>query len=168
MELTEKVAYLKGLLEGMELDATKKETKLLKAIIDVLDETALSVDGLVEDVSQIYDELDAIDEDLEDVEEALFEDDDDDCDCGCDCDCDDDDEEECGCGCGHDHHEHHHHHHHDEEDAEYEITCPNCDATVSVNEDMLFSEDLACPKCGAKFEVGFDEDEEATDEGKKE
>ena len=41
MEITEKVAYLKGLAEGMELDTEKKEGKLLAAIIDVLDDLSL-------------------------------------------------------------------------------------------------------------------------------
>ena len=41
MEITEKVAYLKGLAEGMELDTGKKEGKLLSAIIDVLEDIAL-------------------------------------------------------------------------------------------------------------------------------
>lgn len=44
MEITEKVAYLKGLAEGMELDTEKKEGKLLAAIIDVLDDIALEID----------------------------------------------------------------------------------------------------------------------------
>ena len=39
MEITEKVAYLKGLMEGMELDTEKKEGKLLAAIIDILDDS---------------------------------------------------------------------------------------------------------------------------------
>ena len=43
MEITEKVAYLKGLAEGMELDTEKKEGKLLAAIIDVLDDIALEI-----------------------------------------------------------------------------------------------------------------------------
>ena len=33
MEITEKVAYLKGLAEGMELNTDKKEGKLLSAKI---------------------------------------------------------------------------------------------------------------------------------------
>ena len=37
MEISEKVAYLKGLAEGLALDTDTKEGKLLTAIIDVLD-----------------------------------------------------------------------------------------------------------------------------------
>ena len=43
MTISEKVAYLKGLAEGMELDTEKKEGKLLAAIIDVLDDIALEI-----------------------------------------------------------------------------------------------------------------------------
>ena len=38
MEITERVAYLKGLAEGMELNTDKREGKLLAAIIDVLED----------------------------------------------------------------------------------------------------------------------------------
>ena len=40
MEISEKVAYLKGLAEGLNLDTESKEGKLIAAIIDVLDDMA--------------------------------------------------------------------------------------------------------------------------------
>ena len=40
MEISEKVAYLKGLAEGLKLDEETKEGKLIAAIIDVLDAMA--------------------------------------------------------------------------------------------------------------------------------
>ena len=40
MEISEKVAYLKGLAEGLNLDTDSKEGKLIAAIIDVLDDMA--------------------------------------------------------------------------------------------------------------------------------
>ena len=40
MTTIEKVAYLKGLFEGMEIDESTKEGKLLKAVVDVLGELA--------------------------------------------------------------------------------------------------------------------------------
>ena len=84
MEITEKVAYLKGLAEGMELDTEKKEGKLLAAIIDVLDDIALEIADMKADQEELYDGLDAVSEDLEDVEDVVFdeydeEDDDEDC-----------------------------------------------------------------------------------------
>ena len=79
MEITEKVAYLKGLAEGMELDTEKKEGKLLAAIIDVLDDIALEIADMKADQEELYDGLDAVSDDLEDVEDAVFGEDDEDC-----------------------------------------------------------------------------------------
>ena len=78
MEITEKVAYLKGLAEGMELDTEKKEGKLLAAIIDVLDDIALELADMKADQEELYDGLDAVSDDLEDVEDAVFGEDDED------------------------------------------------------------------------------------------
>ena len=133
MNLTEKAAYLKGLAEGLDINDSTKEGKLLKAIVEMLDELTSTVSVLDDDVDQIYEELDAIDEDMDDLEEYVFGDD--------DCEDEDDEEDE------------------DEEDElYYEITCPKCGETVCVDEDTLVSEDLACPNCGTEFEVEFDED----------
>ena len=83
MEITEKVAYLKGLAEGMELDTEKKEGKLLAAIIDVLDDIALEIADMKADQEELYDGLDAVsdedDEDEEDVYEYEEPEEDEDC-----------------------------------------------------------------------------------------
>ena len=78
MEITEKVAYLKGLMEGMELDTEKKEGKLLAAIIDILDDIALEIEDLKDYADELGEGLDAVSDDLEDVEDVLFEDEDED------------------------------------------------------------------------------------------
>ena len=174
--LTEKLSYIQGLCEGLALDDTTKEGKVLLAIVDLLDDLTDTVYQLDNDVDQIFDELDAIDEDLTDVEDALLYDDEDE-----DWD-DEEDDDDCCCG-GHGHHHHHGdhkckcgHHHDDEEDDEewkddedltdlfdeenplYEITCPKCGEVVCMDEDMLFSPDCACPNCGTSFEIEFDEE----------
>ena len=100
MELKEKVAYIKGMMEGMEFDTATKEGKLLAAVVDVLEEMAKEVTNIDEDVDTLYDEVDAMSEDLEDVENFLFDED------GGDEDEDDYDEEY--------------------EAGLYEITCPQC------------------------------------------
>ena len=81
MEITEKVAYLKGLLEGMELDTEKKEGKLIAAIIDVLDDIALEREEMKDYADELGDGLDAVSDDLEDVEDIVFGEDEDDEDC---------------------------------------------------------------------------------------
>ena len=50
MEISEKVAYLKGLAEGLKLDEETKEGKLIAAIIDVLD-------AMAEEFADVEDEL---------------------------------------------------------------------------------------------------------------
>ena len=117
MGISEKVAYLKGLMEGMNLNADSNEGKLFLAIADVLDEIALEVEDLTDEVMELGDGLDVISDDLSDVEDIVYDEWDDD-------DDDDDDHEHC---CHHHHdddddHNHDHccHHHHDHDDEEHE------------------------------------------------
>ncbi len=96
MTVTEKAAYLKGLAEGLKLDAEKPETKLFNAIIDLLDDLSLTVADLDDEVAVLNEQIDAVDEDLEDLEEFVYDEYDD-----CDCDCCDDDYFEVKCpSCG--------------------------------------------------------------------
>ena len=44
MTTTEKVAHLKGVMEGMEFDTTTKEGKLLSLIVDILDDLGFDVE----------------------------------------------------------------------------------------------------------------------------
>ena len=75
MEITEKVAYLKGLAEGLALDTEKsKEGKLIAAIIDVLDDMALEMADMQDEQCDLEDGLDAVSEDLADVESLVYED----------------------------------------------------------------------------------------------
>ena len=74
MEITERVAYLKGLAEGMELNTEKREGKLLSAILDVLEDIALELEDIRDEQAELADGLYAVSDDLEDVEDAVFED----------------------------------------------------------------------------------------------
>ena len=76
MELKEKAAYLKGLVEGLGIDETTKEGKVIKAMSELLCEMAQAVDGIDEDVTQAYDQINDLSEELEDLEADLYEDDD--------------------------------------------------------------------------------------------
>ena len=78
MELKEKCAYIKGLMEGLELDTTTKEGKVINAMMELLTELTSTVTALDDELDQVYDELDAIDEDMDDLEEAVYGDEDDD------------------------------------------------------------------------------------------
>ncbi len=128
MDLLEKVAYLKGMLNGMDLDEDKKETRLITAIIDVLDDLAASLVDLEDETNEMCELIDILDEDLGEVEEAVF-----DCDCDCDC-CDED----------------------DFDDEMYEVTCPTCGETLCVDEDMLDEGGMTCPACGESLEFDLE------------
>ena len=145
MGISEKVAYLKGLMEGMNLSADSNEGKLFRAIVDVLDEIALEVEDLTDEVMELGDGLDVISDDLSDVEDVIFDEDDfDDYDDEDDEDEDEDDEEEC-----------------------YATTCPECEEEIFFDDSVLEDGKLECPNCGATLE--FDpadlvEDEEEKDD----
>ena len=130
--LTEKVAYLKGLADGMKIDDSTNEGKLLVNILEVLDELALNLEDLNEEVIESEARIDELEEISADLMDEL-----DDCDCDdCDCDCEYDE---------------------DEEDLDfYEVECPNCKEKVYFDEDMLDDDELFCPNCGEKIEIEFE------------
>ena len=138
MKLPEKAAYLKGLMEGLNLDTTTPEGKLLAAIVDMLDDTAENIADLGDVIDAISDELDVIEDDLDAIEDYLLDEED------CDCDEDDyDDEDEFDFG---------------DEEVIYEVKCPTCGEVINLDEEMLDEGSTVCPKCGEELE--FDETEE--------
>ena len=149
MTLIEKAAYIKGLVDGMELDKESKEGKVIAALVDLLGEVVESIDGLEADVDELYEYAEELDEDLGEVESVLCEDDDEDYDDfedECDGMCD-----ECDLEC-------------DLDDDFFEIECPSCGEVVCFDE-SIDPEELACPACGEKFEcLVSEEDLEALDE----
>ncbi|MEA4894838.1 MAG: hypothetical protein VB064_06210 [Oscillospiraceae bacterium] len=180
MTTTEKVAYLKGLADGLGLDKENKQDKLLAAVIEVLETVAKDLDELEDNALDLADEIDAISDDLADVEEIVYNDydeeyGDDECCCGDHDDYDD----ECCCGGDHDHGdgcccggEHSHHDdscccgHHHSEPVFYEVTCPACENTITIDEDVLALGKIECPNCGEVLEFDMDSieyEEEATD-----
>ena len=141
MTVTEKVAYLKGLMEGMKLDTTTDEGKILAAVVDILADMADDLEDVASDLYDLGEDVDAISDDLSDVEDYL-----------CDEDWDDDEDEDW-----------------DEEDEDeeplfFEVTCPACEKTITVDEDVLNLGTIQCPNCGEMMEFEFDEDDEETDE----
>lgn len=76
MTISEKVAYLKGLAEGLDLDTVKsKEGKLISVMIGIMEELAMSVEDLEENALNLGEEIDVLSDDLADVEEAVFDED---------------------------------------------------------------------------------------------
>ena len=126
MTVTEKVAYLKGLVEGLGVDEGTKEGRIIKAMVDVLDDMALTVSDLEDGVNEISEQVDAIDEDLEDLEKDFYGDE------------DDDDEDD------------------DEDTDYYEVTCPKCGEKVYLGDELLSDGKVNCPNCGEKIELDFE------------
>ena len=89
MKTSEKVAFIKGLMEGLALDASKPETKILTQMADVLEELAASNNALIEENIKLKEYIEEIDEDLGALEEIVYTDDEEDAD-------DEDDEEDDG------------------------------------------------------------------------
>ena len=145
MELMEKVAYLKGLVDMAEFDPASKETKVLNAVIDALDEMAKTVADLTEANTQMCDVIESLDEDLSEIEDDLYGEDDEDDDYDEDYDDEDEDDEE------------------DDSDL-YEVTCPTCGKVFEVDEEMLDEGSTKCPNCGEELEFDMDEDKESDDE----
>ena len=76
MTISEKVAYLKGLAEGLDLDTVKsKEGKLISVMIGIMEELAMSVEDLEENALNLGEEIDVLSDDLADVEEVVFDED---------------------------------------------------------------------------------------------
>lgn len=163
MTISERVAYIKGLIEGMDISVDTKQGKILNAIVEVLEDMALEISDLNDNQLDIGDELDAISDDLADVEDFVFGPeccDDDECDCCCDdddddgeCDCccdDDEDDGECDCCCdGEDN---------AEEEISFEVTCPVCNADIALTEADLTKGEKKCPSCGEMLEFELDEE----------
>ena len=79
MTISEKVAYLKGLAEGLNLDTEKsKEGKLISVMIGILEEIGLSIEDLEENAQALGEEIDVLSDDLADVESEVFGEDEDD------------------------------------------------------------------------------------------
>ncbi|MBR2044226.1 MAG: hypothetical protein IJ946_07795 [Clostridia bacterium] len=141
MTITEKAAYIKGLAEGLELDASTKEGKVLAAIIDLLSDITIDLEDTEDACAELAEQINAVDEDLAELEDFIYEEYE-----------DEDDEEDCdGCCCC------------DEEDDElYEVECPNCHDIIYIDDRMLEDEGMTCPNCGTNLE--FDLEEEIEEE----
>ena len=79
MTISEKVAYLKGLADGLAIDTEKsKEGKLIHEIIGILEEIGMSIEDLEEATVALGEEIDAVSDDLSDVEDVVFDEDEED------------------------------------------------------------------------------------------
>ena len=125
MTITEKIAYIKGLAEGLGLDQSKPEVKVINAIVDLLDDMAYDLTDMQERYDELADQVDEIDEDLSEVESELYDDD-----------------------VEYDEYD-------DEDNPFYEVTCGACGEKINVSEDVLLEGEIECPNCGELLEFDF-------------
>ena len=78
MELNKKAAYLQGLVDGLGIDDTTKEGKIIKAMSALLGEMAEVIESVDEDLSRAYDQINDLSDELEDLEADLYEEEDED------------------------------------------------------------------------------------------
>ena len=153
MTISEKSAYLKGLMDGLKLNTESDEGKMIAAIVDLLGDVTKRVTDIEETTIAISDELDEIEEDLDAIEDYIL-DDEDDYDFGDDDDeLDWDDEDEL-----------------DEEDPEegfdfgdedstiYEVECA-CGNVIDFDEETLEKGSIVCPSCGETLEFSLEDEE---------
>ena len=137
MTISEKVAYPKGLAEGLNLDTEKsKEGKLISVMIGILEEIGLSIEDLEENTQALGEEIDVLSDDLSDVEDVVFDEDEDE---------DEDDE--------------------DYDDDWFEVECPTCEEPLVIDDKALADGMIQCPNCHDKFALDLSDDTvEADDE----
>lgn len=139
MTISEKVAYIQGLYDGLGLDGEKSgEARILSEMLDVLREVGQQLDGVDAVLDQFDEELDALGDTVADLEDAVFDDEDED-----DGECEDYD---------------------DLDEDFFEIPCPSCGEDLIVDDEALAAGVVDCPACGGKFALSFEDEEDGPDD----
>lgn len=139
-DLRSRLGYLRGLADGLGVGEETGEGKVIRQIIAVLDDLADSLEEVKEDYEELFSYMEAIDEDLTELEDTILEGEDDDYDY-LDSDDDDDDydyldDDELDL---------------DDDEISFTVECPECRHEVVIDEDILEDEEsleVLCPKCG--------------------
>ena len=132
MTVSEKVAYIQGLYDGLGLDSGKSgEARILSEVLDVLKDVGLRLDGTDASMDRICDELDDLKDTVSDLENAVF-------------DGKDGDDGDFG--------------DYDADEDFFEIPCPSCGEDLIVDDEALAAGVVDCPVCGGKFALSFDDE----------
>jgi predicted nuclease with TOPRIM domain len=144
MNYVEKLGYVKGLLNGLELKSSK-EAKVIEASIELMDlmvgaisELSKTVESLTDNVDELIDELDDLSEEVADLSEEI-----DDINDELDSVYEDGD---------------------DDDDDFYEAECPNCEKMVFLQEVDLDSDKLICPHCKETLTIHCDDECDCEDD----
>ena len=158
MTISEKSAYLKGLMDGLKLDTETNEGKMIAAIVDLLGDMSKRMVDIEDTTIAISDELDEIEEDLDAIEDFIMDEDDEEDDWDDegddyydpeedeDEDAEDEEEPEEGFDFG------------DEDSTIYEVQCA-CGEIIDFDEEVLEKGSMVCPNCGETLEFTTEDEE---------
>ena len=146
MTVSEKSAYLKGLMDGLKLNTETDEGKMIAAIVDLLGDLTKKVTDIEDTTIAISDELDEIEDDLDAIEDFLLDEEDDDYDFDDEDEIDDEDFEDESFEYG------------DEDSIIYEVECA-CGNIIDFDEETLEAGSMICPNCGETLEFTTEDEE---------
>ena len=146
MTISEKSAYLKGLMDGMSLNTESNEGKMIAAIVDLLGDVSRKLTDVEDTTIAISDELDEIEEDLDAIEDFIMDYDEEDDEDEYEDEWDEDEDIEEGFDFG------------DEETTIYEVECA-CGNIIDFDEETLEEGSIICPNCGETLEFTTDDEE---------
>ena len=132
MELSNKAAYLKGLMEGLKIDESTDQGKVMKAMAELMEEMAKAIEDVTVLADETVDVVDSLSDDLSDLEDDFYD------------EFYDDDED------------------HDEafdDETLYECVCPTCGETIVMDDKMVEKGSVECPNCGESLEFDFSDDD---------
>ncbi len=136
MNKLEKLAYLKGLVAGLNLNDDKKDTKVIKYLMELLEDMVLDMENLEDGFSEFQQQLDEVDEDLGAIERDLYEAD------SSKSDNTKSNKKKKSKKT--------------KDELYYEVTCPTCGDTICLDEDLINVGEMECPNCGEKLEFDLD------------
>ena len=151
MTISEKSAYLKGLMDGLKLNTESDEGKMIAAIVDMLGDLARKVTDIEETTIAISDELDEIEEDLDAIEDFIMDSDDEEWD---DEEAEDEEWEEDEEDYGEEGFDFG-----DEDSIIYEVVCA-CGNVINFDEETLEQGSIVCENCGETLEFSLEDEDE--------
>lgn len=136
MNKLEKLAYLKGLVAGLHLNDDKKDTKVIKYLMELLEDIVLDMENLEDGFYEFQQQLDEVDEDLGAIEKDLYEVD--------------------GNKPAPGKQQKKKKSKKTKDELYYEVTCPTCGDTICLDEELINVGEMECPNCGEKLEFDLD------------
>lgn len=138
MNKLEKLAYLKGLVAGLNLNDDKKDTKVIKYLMELLEDIVLDMENLEDGFSEFQQQLDEVDEDLGAIEKDLYE-------------VDNSSKPTPSKNSNKKKKSKK-----TKDELYYEVTCPTCGDTICLDEELINVGEMECPNCGEKLEFDLD------------